>query len=166
LVEIDELAFQAATLVEVAAGHLEPSSLGKATRLQRLEAGGTGQPFDRRRSRVVVGRIEEHRPLRLATYRAREGVCAERAECLYVVRARGEQRGDHRGGRLSFGKCPDHLPALVEPERVGRVDDDLVLEQARVRCKQFLDRVEPDGENDGVGIRDRFFDRGRARELT
>jgi hypothetical protein len=166
LVEIDELAVQAATLVEVAAGHLESSGVGKAARLQRLEAGGTGQPFDRRRSRVVVGRVEEHRPLRLATCRAREGVRAECAECLYVVRACGEESGDHRAGRLSFGKCPDHLPALVEPERVRGVDDDLVLEQARVRCDQFLDRVEPDGEDDGVGVRDRLFDRGSARELT
>src|SRR6185369_13666031 len=44
--------------------------------------------------------------------------------------------------------------------------DDLVLEQARVRCDQFLGRVEPDGEDDGVGICDRLFDRGAARELT
>src|SRR6266550_1181777 len=107
------------------------------------------EPFDRRRSRVVVGGVEEHGPLRLAISRAREGVRGERAECLYVVPARGEQGGDHRAGRLSFGKRPDHLPALVEPERVGGVDDDLVLEQAPVLCDQFLGRVEPDGEDDG-----------------
>jgi hypothetical protein len=82
------------------------------------------------------------------------------------VRARGEQGGDHRAGRLFFGQCPDHLPALVEAERVRGVDDDLVFEEARVRCDQFVDRVEPDGEDDGVGVCDRLFDRGSARELT
>jgi len=82
------------------------------------------------------------------------------------MRAGGQQSGNHRAGRLSFGKRPDHLPALVEPERVRGVDDDLVLEQAPVRCDQFLRRVEPDGEDDGVGVRDRLFDRGSACELT
>src|SRR5437879_11005255 len=124
------------------------------------------EPFDRRRSRVVVGGVEEHGPLRLAICGAREGVRGERAESLYVVRVRGEQGGDYRAGRLSFGKRPDHLPALVEPERVRGVNYDLVLEQALVLCDQLLGRVEPDGEDDGVGLCDRLFDRGGARELT
>src|SRR3954447_1862011 len=127
LVEIEECAVQA-VLVEVAAGHLDPSGVGDTARFQRLEAGGMDQSFDRRRSSVVVGGVEEHGPLWLAICRAREGVRGERAECLYVMRARGEQGGDHRAGRLSVGKRPDHLPALVEAERVRGVDDDLVLE--------------------------------------
>ena len=49
---------------------------------------------------------------------------------------------------------------------VPNADDDLALEQARVRSDQFLGGVEPDGEDDGVGLRDRGFDRGGARELT
>src|SRR5436190_2492139 len=130
-VEIEECAVQA-VLVEVAAGHLDPSGVGDTACLQRLEAGSMDQSFDRRRSRVVVGGVEEHGPLWLAICRAREGVRGERAECLYVMRARGEQSGDHRAGRLYFGKRADHLPALVEPERVRGVDDDLVLEQAGV----------------------------------
>src|SRR5437660_4100471 len=117
LVEIEECAVQAG-LVEVAAGHLDPSGVGDTARFQRLEAGGMDQSFDRRRSRIVVGGVEEHGPLRLAICRAREGVRGKRAECLYVVRAGGEQSVDYRAGRLSFGKRPDHLPALVEPERV------------------------------------------------
>jgi hypothetical protein len=32
--------------VEVAAGHLDPSGICEAARFQRLEAGGTDQPFD------------------------------------------------------------------------------------------------------------------------
>src|SRR5256886_12528529 len=127
LVEIEECAVQA-VLVEVAAGHLDPSGVDYTARFQRLEAGGMDEPFDRRRSRVVVGGVEEHGLLRLAICRAREGVRGERAECLYVMRARGQQGGDHRAGRLSFGKRPDHPPALVEAERVRGVDDDLVLE--------------------------------------
>src|SRR5207247_2382060 len=74
----------------VAAGHLDPSGVGEAARFQRLEAGGAGQPFDRRRRRLVVGGVEEYGPLRLAICRAREGLRGERAECLYVVRACGE----------------------------------------------------------------------------
>ncbi len=31
---------------------------------------------------------------------------------------------------------------------------------------QFLDRVESDGEDDGVGLRYRLFDRGSTRALT
>src|SRR5207247_8339663 len=31
---------------------------------------------------------------------------------------------------------------------------------------QLLERIEPDGEHDGVGLRDRLFDRGGAREVT
>src|SRR6266436_5122299 len=89
-VEIEECAVQA-VLVEVAAGHLDPSGVGDTTRLQRFEAGGTDQWFDRRRSRVVVGGVEEHGPLRLAICRAREGVRGERAECLYVERTRKKQ---------------------------------------------------------------------------
>src|SRR5258708_31904681 len=65
LVEIEECAVEA-VLVEVAAGHLDPSGVGDTTRFQRLEAGGTDQSFDRRRSLVVVGGVEEHGPLRLA----------------------------------------------------------------------------------------------------
>src|SRR6266568_9111977 len=90
LVEVEECAVQA-VLVEVAAGHLDPSGVGDTTRLQRLEAGGIDEPFDRRRSRVVVGGVEEHGPLRLAICGAREGVRGERAECLYVVRAGREK---------------------------------------------------------------------------
>ena len=71
-----------------------------------------------------------------------------------------------RAGRLSFGQRADHLALLVEPERVRGVDDDLVLEQTPVFCEQLLDRVEPDGEDNGVGARDCVFDRGGARELT
>src|SRR6266849_1718310 len=112
-VEIEKCAVQA-ELVEVAAGHLDPSGVGDTARFQRLEASGMDQPFDRRRSRAVVGGVEEHGLPRLAICRAREGVRGERAECLYVVRACGEQSGDHRAGRLSFGKRADHLPALVE----------------------------------------------------
>jgi hypothetical protein len=82
------------------------------------------------------------------------------------VRARGEEGGHKRAGRLAVGQCSNYLPTLVEPDRVRRIDDDLVLEQATVRCDQFFDRVEPDGEDDGVGARDRVFDRGGARELT
>src|SRR2546421_1947866 len=82
------------------------------------------------------------------------------------MRARGQQGGDHRAGRLSFGKRPDHLPALVEAERVRGVNYDLVLEYALVLCDQLLGRVEPDGEDDGVRLCDRLFDRGGARELT
>jgi hypothetical protein len=77
LVEIDELAVQAATLVEVAAGNLEASGIGEAARLQRVKAGGTDQPFDRRRGQVVVGGVEENGPLRLAICRAREGVAGK-----------------------------------------------------------------------------------------
>jgi hypothetical protein len=51
-----------------------------------------------------------------------------------VVRAGGEQSGDHRAGRLSVGKCADLCPLSSNPSGFGRVDDDLVLEQARVRC--------------------------------
>jgi hypothetical protein len=44
---------------EVAAGALDPSKVGDAARLQRVEAGGTDQPLDRRRGGVVVGGVEE-----------------------------------------------------------------------------------------------------------
>jgi hypothetical protein len=53
-VEIEECAVQAG-LVEVAAGHLDPSGVSEASLFERLEAGGTDQPFDRRRSYVIVG---------------------------------------------------------------------------------------------------------------
>src|SRR5437899_634705 len=88
-VEIEECAVQA-VLVEVAAGHLDPYGVGDTSRFQRLEAGGMDQPFDRLRSSVVVGGVEEHGSLWLAICSAREGVRGERAECLYVVRACGE----------------------------------------------------------------------------
>src|SRR5256885_5464241 len=73
LVEIEECAVQA-VLVEVAAGHLDPSGVGDTARFQRLEARGMDQSFDRRRSSVVVRGVEEHGPRWLATCRAREGV--------------------------------------------------------------------------------------------
>src|SRR5258706_15482192 len=48
-VEIEKRAVQT-VLVEVAPGHLDPSGVGHTPRLQRLEAGGMDQSFDRRRS--------------------------------------------------------------------------------------------------------------------
>src|SRR6266404_2243524 len=58
---------------------------------------------------LVIVQLFQPGPRRLAICRAREGVRGERAECLDVVRAGGEQGGDQRAGRLSFGKRPDHL---------------------------------------------------------
>src|SRR3954451_2812247 len=90
-VEVEEPAVQAAILVEIATGNLEPSGSGEAACLQRLEPGGTNQSFDRRRSRIVVTGVEEHGQLRSAVWRARESVRAERAERLYIVCACGKQ---------------------------------------------------------------------------
>jgi hypothetical protein len=38
--------------------------------------------------------------------------------------------------------------------------------EVRVLRGQLLDRVEPDGKDDGVGLRDRLFDRSGAREVN
>ena len=166
LVEVEELAVQTAVLVEVAAGNLDSSRVGHAAHLERVEAGGADQPFDRRRCSVVIGGVEEHCPPRRAIRRACERVGPERAECLHVVRASGKQSGDDGARGLVLGQCPHQLAVLVDPERVRGIDDDLTLEQVHVRRGQLLDRVEPDGEDDGVGLRDRLFDRGGAREVT
>jgi hypothetical protein len=74
--------------------------VGDTSGFRRLEAGGMDQPFDRRRSRVVVGGVEEHGLLRVAICSAGEGVRGEGAECLDVVRACGEL--NHRADGL-FG---------------------------------------------------------------
>jgi hypothetical protein len=79
------------------------------------------------------------------------------------VGARGEKAGDHGAGRLSFRQRPDHLPLLVEADRVRGVDDDLVLEQVGSGGHQLLGLVEPGCENDDVRARDRVFYRGSAR---
>src|SRR6266581_1903611 len=67
---------------------------------------------------------------------------------------------------LAIGQCPNCLAVLVDPDRVRGIDDHLALQEVLVLRDQFLDRVEPDGEDDGVGLRDRLFDRGGARVLT
>ena len=137
-----------------------------AAYLQRFEPCGADQPFDCRSGVVVVSRVEERRPRRRAVRAIREHVRGERAERLYVVRARWQERGDDRSGRLSFRQCPKDLPILVEPERVRGIDHDLVLEEARVLRDQFLDRVQPDGEDDDVRGGHRVFDGGGARERS
>src|SRR5881409_3752223 len=60
LVEVEELAVQAAVLVEVAAGNLDSSRVGHAAHLERVEAGGADQPFDGRRRSVLIGGVEQH----------------------------------------------------------------------------------------------------------
>jgi len=66
------------------------------------------------------------------------------------VRTRGKQGGDDRASRLVVGQAPLDLPVLVEPDRVRGVNDDLVLEKARILRDQVLDRAEPQGEDDGA----------------
>ena len=86
----------------------------------------------------------------------------ERPERLDVVRARRKHRGDHGAGRLAFRQRPDHLTVL-EADRVRRIDDDLVLEQAGKR-RDVLPRLrEPRREHDGVRIGDGVLDGGSAR---
>jgi hypothetical protein len=95
-----------------------------------------------------------------------ERVGPERAERLHVVRTGGKHRGDHGPRRLVLGQRPHHLAVLVDPDRVRGIDDHLALQEVRVLRGELRDRVEPDGEDDGVGLRDRLFDRGGAREVT
>src|SRR5258708_16507878 len=93
-VKVDELPIQA-ELVEVATGRLDPSDVGDTARLQRVEAGGADQTLDGRRSGVIVGRVEEHRPPRFAVRTCGERVRGERAERLHVVRTRWYSCRDH-----------------------------------------------------------------------
>src|SRR6476659_9698571 len=86
LVEVEELTIQAGALVQVAARNLDSSRGGHAAHLERVEAGGADQPFDRRRRSVVIGGVEEHCATRLAVRGACERVGTERAERLHVVR--------------------------------------------------------------------------------
>src|SRR5439155_25322073 len=74
LVEVEELTVQAAVLVEVAAGNLDPSRVGHAAHVERVEAGHADQPFDRRRRGVVIGGVEQHCPPRVAVRGACERV--------------------------------------------------------------------------------------------
>ena len=111
-----------------------------------------------------VRRVEEHDG-RFAVRDVRKLGRTERPECLHVVRACREQAGDDRAGRLVFRQRPDHL-SVFEPDRVRRVDDDLAVEPLRVVCEHALQRVEPDGEDDGVGTVDCVPDRGCACERS
>jgi len=69
LVEVEQLAVQAAMLVQVAAGDLDPPGVLDAARLHRVEPGGGDEPFDGRSAPIVVGRVEQHprRGLRFAS---------------------------------------------------------------------------------------------------
>src|SRR5207244_5552095 len=82
LVEVEELTVQAAVLVEVATRNLDPSRVGHAAHLERVEAGHADQPFDRRRRGVVIGGVEQHCPPRVAVRGACERVGPERSERL------------------------------------------------------------------------------------
>src|SRR6266576_5510298 len=83
LIEVEELTVQAAVLVEVAARNLDPSRVGDAADLERVEAGGADQPLDRRRPSVVIGGVEQHCPPRLTVRGACERVGPEAAERLH-----------------------------------------------------------------------------------
>src|SRR3954471_22430942 len=65
LVEVEELTVQAAALVQVAARNLDSSGVGAPAHLERVEAGGADQPFDRCRRSVVIRGVEEHCARRL-----------------------------------------------------------------------------------------------------
>ena len=107
-VEIEECAVHAG-LVEVAAGHLDPPGISEAALFERLEAGGTDQPFDRRRSYLIVGGVKQHGPPRLTIRRACESVGAKRAEPrtrALALSARAElpasRTGTRRAARSSW----------------------------------------------------------------
>src|SRR5262249_32189922 len=92
-----------------------PYCVGEAARLHRIEAGGVDQPFDRVGGDVVVGRVEQRDPLRLAVCGACERVGAERAERLHVVRARREERSHYRARRLILGSVRPICPFTAKP---------------------------------------------------
>jgi hypothetical protein len=75
----------------------------------------------------------------------------------------GEEAGDHGAGGLSFRQRSEHLSVLVEADRVRRIDDDLVLEQAGLSGHQLLGLGEPGREHDDVCARDRIWHRRSAR---
>jgi hypothetical protein len=148
--------------LELSVGALDPTRVGDASHLQRLEAGCPDEALGGRLRSIVVGGVEENDP-GLVVCSGRELVGAESPERLDVVGAHGEQAGDHGAGRLSFRQRSDHLPVLVEADRVRGIDDDLVLEQAGLGGHQLLGLIEPDCEHDDVCARDRVFHRGSAR---
>jgi hypothetical protein len=108
---------------------LDPTRVGNASNLQRLEAGRPDEALGGRLRSIVIGGVEENDP-RLAVCARCELVGTERPERLDVVGALGEKTGDDRARRLSLRQRPEHLPVLVEADRVGGIDDDLVLEKA------------------------------------
>src|ERR1700759_5683800 len=82
------------------------------------------------------------------------------------MRAGGKQAGHDRARGLAVGQRPNHLSAVVEPDRVRRIDDDLALEQARVLRKELPDLVEPERQDDDVCDLDGIVDRSSLRART
>jgi hypothetical protein len=126
---------------------LEPSGVGRAARLQRVEAGSADQTLDRRRGGVVIGGVvisgvEEHGSPWFAVCPFGVRFRTERANCLHVVRARGKQ-GNLAAFRAAdsgiFDLVGEKPEGLVGPDPVDRLPvlfDEPVLEAEEVEGRE------------------------------
>ena len=128
-VNVEQPPVQPAVLVQIAARNLQAGRVSDAAGPDRLKPGGADQAFGSRRGNLVVGRIEQDCRPRSAIAVGGQRRSAQRPERLHVVSAGGEQPSDDRAGRHAVGEGPDGLAVVVEADGIGRIDDDLAVEE-------------------------------------
>ena len=124
----------------------------------RVEAGRPDQVRDQVAGRVVVGGVEQHRPVGLLPGGRGQRGGRQRAERLDQPRPGRQQPGQDlaRGLLLADDLA---VPALaVRPDRVARVDDHLAGQPRPVLGDELPEVVEPDGDHEHPGPLDRLVD--------
>src|SRR5882762_4500021 len=132
-----------ATLLEVTTWSLNAAGGLEATCFHRVEARGGDESLHCGGRLIIVGGVEQGHAARGAIGARRERYRAERSESFHIVCSRRKQPRDDGARRLVLRQRAHEIPACVEPDWIGRINDYLAVEYVSMLGDLLLQRVEP-----------------------